>query len=328
MEALLAIVTAILFGSNTVAVRLGMRRQVDSELSALMPVLVAVALAVPIGLISIPFTWNDDAIDLWRFALAGLVAPGLSQLVFMPAVRYAGASRVGILIGMAPVLSASLAIALLDEPFRVVLAVATLMIVVGGVALVWDPSRPAGFRPIGLLFGALATLLFSLQAVTLRWASDGRSIPPLVGLAVMVTIGAVVPLSVLLYARGRAAFIGVRSCAGGVLARRRPIHDIFARLHPCVPVWARGGCRTADGDRVTVDCALGSAPDRSPERRNLETSDRCLRSDRRRRDPNRHFRVTSAFLGVPRPGALVPPQPAPGPAPTTAQLRLGSRRTG
>jgi drug/metabolite transporter (DMT)-like permease len=210
MGAVFAIVTAILFGSNTVAVRIGFRRNVDAELSALMPVLVSVVIAVPVAAVSVAVSWDDDAADLWRFAVAGLIAPGLSQLVFMPAVRYAGASRVGILIGMAPVLSAGLAIALLDESFKAVLAIATMMIVIGGMALAWDPARPVGFRRIGLLYGAAAAFLFSLQAVTLRWASDGRSIPPVVGLAVMVTVGAVIPLSVLLYRKGRAAFADAR----------------------------------------------------------------------------------------------------------------------
>ena len=57
---------------------------------------------------------------------------------------------------------------------------------ISGFDYTWDPARPAGFRRIGLLFGVIATVLFSLQAVTLRWANDGRSIPPLVGLAVML----------------------------------------------------------------------------------------------------------------------------------------------
>jgi drug/metabolite transporter (DMT)-like permease len=92
----------------------------------------------------------------------------------MPAIRYAGAARVGILIGMAPVFSAGLAILTLGEPLHAVLAIATVMIVVGGALLAWDPSRPEGFRRIGLVFGGIAAALFAGQAVVLRGASRGH----------------------------------------------------------------------------------------------------------------------------------------------------------
>jgi len=210
MSVALAILTAVMFGSTTVAIRLGFRRPVAENMAALSPLIVSTALAVPAGLVSLPFTGGHDLRGLWRFALAGLVAPGASQLFFMPAVRYAGAARVGILIGMAPVFSAGLAILALGEPLRAVLVVATGLIVVGGALLAWDPSRPEGFRRIGLLFGAVAALLFAGQAVMLRWASTGRSIPPLAALAVMVATGAAVPLLVLGLSRGRAAFAGAR----------------------------------------------------------------------------------------------------------------------
>ena len=48
----------------------------------------------------------------WPFAAVGLVVPGLSQVVFILAVRHAGPSRAAILIGTAPLGSVLLAIAL------------------------------------------------------------------------------------------------------------------------------------------------------------------------------------------------------------------------
>lgn len=209
MGAGFAILTAVFFGATTVVVRLALRRDVRHEIAAFSPLIVAAAICAPIGLISLLVTGAQGAGGLWRFALIGLVAPGASQLVFFPAVRYAGAARVGILIGMAPVISAGLAIGLLGEPFRIVLAAATLMIVVGGIVLAWDPSRPEGFRPIGLVYGAASAVIFSVQAVAIRWASEGRSIPPFTALGVMVAAAVAVPLLALLAARGRTAFEGL-----------------------------------------------------------------------------------------------------------------------
>ena len=63
-------------------------------------------------------TEGIDGGDLWPFSLIGAVVPGLSQVLFVLAVRYAGPSRAAILIGTAPLLSVLLALVLLDEPLR------------------------------------------------------------------------------------------------------------------------------------------------------------------------------------------------------------------
>ena len=55
-----------------------------------------------------------------------------------PAIALIGASRTTILFGISPVLSAAGAIALLGEPFRVSLAVGTVLVVCGGTLLAWE----------------------------------------------------------------------------------------------------------------------------------------------------------------------------------------------
>src|SRR5215470_12129642 len=76
-----------------------------------------------------------DAGDLWPFVLVGMLVPGISQILVVHAVQAAGASRAGILFGMAPLFSALIAIVAFGEPLRWPLVAGTLLIVLGGIAL-------------------------------------------------------------------------------------------------------------------------------------------------------------------------------------------------
>lgn len=73
-----------------------------------------------------------DAGELWPFLLLGIFVPGLSQLLVVHAVQAAGASRAGVLFGMAPLFSALFAIIAFGEPLRWPLAAGTLLVVAGG----------------------------------------------------------------------------------------------------------------------------------------------------------------------------------------------------
>ena len=87
--------------------------------------------------------------ELWPFLLLGTFVPGLSQLLVVHAVQAAGAARAGILFGMAPLFSALVAISAFGEPLRWPLAVGTVLVVTGGVALALGartPGRLPGLR--------------------------------------------------------------------------------------------------------------------------------------------------------------------------------------
>lgn len=167
---LLASLAGALFGALAVAVRVGLGRRSDPEAGAFVAAaagcLVCVLLALPSAAADAP---SLDGI--WLFALVGVFVPGLSQIVFVRAVRDAGASRTAILIGTAPLLSAALALVLLDEPFRPALAVATVAIVLGGALLAWERRRPPDFRLAGALLALLAAFLFALRDNAVRRAS-------------------------------------------------------------------------------------------------------------------------------------------------------------
>ena len=118
------------------------------------------------------------------FAAIGLFVPGLSQLLFILAVRYAGPSRAAILIGTAPLGSVLLAMALLDEPLRPVILIGTALIVAGGAALALDPGRPAGFRMLGVVLALSCAALFAARDNAVRWIARDDDVPPLQATAV------------------------------------------------------------------------------------------------------------------------------------------------
>jgi drug/metabolite transporter (DMT)-like permease len=186
MEVVLATLAGVLFGALAVAVRRGLVRARDPEAGAL--VCAAVGFLVSL-LFAVPAAVDGIALEgLWAFALVGAFVPGLSQILFVRAVRDAGASRTAVLIGVAPLLSAALAIAFLDEPFRGVLVLATVAIVLGSALLVWEPSRPTEFSAFGLLLALAAASLFAGRDNAVRWASLDTDADPL--LAASASLGA------------------------------------------------------------------------------------------------------------------------------------------
>jgi drug/metabolite transporter (DMT)-like permease len=214
---LLATLSGVLFGALAVAVRVGLGRDRDPEGGAFVTAALGFFVA---ALIAVPLAFIDGAElgGLWAFALIGAFVPGISQIVFVRAIRDAGASRTAVVIGTAPLLSAGLALVFLDEPFRPALAVATVAIVLGGALLVWEPSRPAHFRAIGIVLALLAATLFAVRDNLVRWVSIDSDADPL--LAATVSLGAA-SLALLAY-----------------LATRRRARPVTPRIQAALPAFA------------------------------------------------------------------------------------------
>jgi drug/metabolite transporter (DMT)-like permease len=114
--------------------------------------------------------------SVWPFVVAGVVAPGVSQLLFVRAIELIGASRTAVLVGIAPLLSAGFAIALLGEPVRAGLVVGTLAIVGGGLLLTWE--RAATRLPaIGFVVGGIAAVAIAARDNFVRWAAKENALP-------------------------------------------------------------------------------------------------------------------------------------------------------
>jgi drug/metabolite transporter (DMT)-like permease len=154
---LLALASAALFGGMTVALRLGLRALDDVGGAALATVLPALAVSL------VAAAFNPDLHGAWPFLLAGLLAPGASQILFTLAVREAGASRTSVTVGAAPLVAVAIALVFLDEPLRLPLVGGALCIVAGGALLAAERDRPGHLRRIGLFFAAGAAVLFATR---------------------------------------------------------------------------------------------------------------------------------------------------------------------
>jgi drug/metabolite transporter (DMT)-like permease len=238
---LLAVTSAFLFGAMTVALRIALQRGAEAEAGALYTVAVAFAVVLPFALAA-----GGDLAGVWPFLLAGVLAPGGSQVFFTLAVRDAGPSRTSVVVGTAPLFAVALALVFLGEPLEAGLVAGALLIVAGGAALASERARPARFRPVGLVFAlacatvfaggvcilvfllargrrlrlraappfAPAGILFGLSYVSLFAAFYGGRVSIVSPLVATESLWGVVLSALVL---GRSERIGVRVVAGAVL---------------------------------------------------------------------------------------------------------------
>jgi drug/metabolite transporter (DMT)-like permease len=195
----LAVLSAVLFGGMTVALRPALARGTSAELGALLTVVSALAVAVVAALVR--FDW--DVGGLWAFALAGLLGPGLSQMLFTLAVRDAGPARTSVAVGTAPLFSVAIALVFLDEPAVAGVLAGAVLIVAGGVLLVGERGRPLHVKRIGLVFAFGSTIIFATRDNLLRWLAVDSDVSPELAGAVTLATGALAIAAWLLLARRR-----------------------------------------------------------------------------------------------------------------------------
>jgi drug/metabolite transporter (DMT)-like permease len=209
----LACVSALLFGAMSVGLRIGLSRHPGVELATICTVAGALAVALVAALAAAPAR-GIHAGAAWPFFLAGLLQPGIGQLLVTLAIREAGASRASVVFGVAPLISVTIALVFLGEPVSVPLIVGAVLIVAGGVELARERGRPEHLRAIGLLYAFAVTVLFSVRDNVLRWLSGSTPVPPGVAAAASVLAGTIVVVAVL----------------GPRLQGRRRLHDALPFL--------------------------------------------------------------------------------------------------
>ena len=214
---LLASLSAFLFGAMTVLVRIaldtGVAPVAGSFLTILPACVVTAVVAVTRG------EW--DLANGWPFVLAGLLAPGIAQILFTFAVRDAGASRTSVTVGTAPLFAVATALVFLDEPLVAGLLVGAALIVTGGILLASDRARPEHFKRVGLLFALLGTVAFASRDTFVRWlVTDVTDVEPGLGAFTTMLTGTTVSLLFMLATRARltrraaAAFVPAGLCYG------------------------------------------------------------------------------------------------------------------
>jgi drug/metabolite transporter (DMT)-like permease len=181
-----------LFGALAVAVRYGLMRGVPAEVGATVSSLVALAVVGAIALVSGAFADPIDARDVLVFAAIGVAVPGLSQIAFVQSIRFAGAARAAVLIGVAPLLSFILAAIFLGEGINAGLVAGAALIVAAGASLSLERRKPPGYRRLGALLAVLCAGLFAIRDTLVRWASGDATLDPLVRTVMSLAAAAVV----------------------------------------------------------------------------------------------------------------------------------------
>ncbi len=202
----LALASAALFGSMTVALRFALARVPDAESGALHTIAAGLAVTLPFALVG-----DLELTATWPFLLAGVLGPGGSQLLFTLAVRDAGPSRTSVTVGTAPLFSVAIALALLGEPAKAGVIAGAVLIVVGGIVLVGEPGRPEHVKWIGLGFALVATVVFAVRDNLVRHLSLDTEVEPALAAAATLLAGGVTVAVWLLVSRRRVPISGWRT---------------------------------------------------------------------------------------------------------------------
>ena len=198
---LFACLAGFFFGALNITMRRGLARIPDVDAGS--AVIASVALVL-VGVTALLAGKDFDAGELWPFLLVGMLVPGLSQVLVVHAVQAAGASRAGILFGMSPLFSAAIAVVAFGEPLRWPLAVGTLLVVSGGVALAWEGERPAQYRALGAALAVSVAVAFGARDNISRAVIEGVSSDALAQ-ATAVMLGATIILVPNLFRQSSAA---------------------------------------------------------------------------------------------------------------------------
>jgi drug/metabolite transporter (DMT)-like permease len=190
---LLGILAGFLLGAVNITARFAMRWYADAELGGF--VMAVLAWLILLAVTAASWSGTLDVGALWPYFVAGMLVPGASQILWIKALGHAGPSRAAIALGVSPLFSVLIAIAALGEPFRAPLAIGTLLVVFGGVALAWERVRPESFKMIGLVIAAVAALMQAGRDNTVRGLAKGDDVDRLLAATTMVS-GAVVLLLV------------------------------------------------------------------------------------------------------------------------------------
>jgi drug/metabolite transporter (DMT)-like permease len=194
----LALCSAALFGAMTVALRPALAGGGDPFAGAFTTVVPALCVALVAA--TVARAWHDVP-AVWPFAVAGLIAPGLSQTLFTLAVRDAGPSRTSAMAGTAPLFAVTFAVVLLDEPLVAGIVSGALLIVGGGIALASERDRPGHVKTTGLLLALAAALAFALRDTLARHLAVGTDVAPELAISATLAAGALAMLATLLVAR-------------------------------------------------------------------------------------------------------------------------------
>jgi drug/metabolite transporter (DMT)-like permease len=201
----LALCSALLFGGMSIALGFSMRRSRDALVGAFATAFSGFCVCAVVALIG--REWGGE---LWPYFVAGLLAPGGAQLLFVLGVREAGPARASVIAGAAPLVAVTIAIVALGEPAQAPLVVGAVLIVCGGLALIAERARPEHFRAVGLVYAFGCTILFATRDNVVRHIASDSTVAPQLAAAATILSGTVLVFVVLVSLRGRRVLGDIR----------------------------------------------------------------------------------------------------------------------
>jgi len=164
----------------SVALRMALERVPDVSIATIATAATALAVAVVAAVAEAPSRGLHLG-SAWQFLLAGLLAPGAAGFLVTLGIRESGASRVSMVFGTAPLVSAAIALAFLGEPARAPLIAGAILVVAGGVELARERDRPAHLNRLGLVYAFAGATLFAIRDNLVRHlAVEPNAVPPAV----------------------------------------------------------------------------------------------------------------------------------------------------
>src|SRR5262245_13841040 len=128
--------------------------------------------------------------DIWPFALAGVLAPGLARLLVYIGINRIGAARSSAMMPIGPFSAIVLAVAVLGERPSGLLLVGAACIVAGTLLLSQQERGARAWRRRDLIFPLLGAIAFGLRDVISRWGLQGFPHPTVA--AVVATMSSAV----------------------------------------------------------------------------------------------------------------------------------------
>jgi len=195
----LALCSAALFGGMTIALRPAIARGDEPLVGAFLTVLPALGVA----LVAAAIVGDWHLAGVWPFALAGVLGPGVSQVLFTLAIRDAGPARASATVGMAPLFAVTFAAVLLGEPLVAGIVLGALLIVVGGIMLASEGDRPGHVKTVGLVFALAGALVFACRDTFVRWLAVDTDVAPELAISATLLAGTLTILAALVIGRRR-----------------------------------------------------------------------------------------------------------------------------
>ncbi len=206
----LALAAGVAFAGVNIGIQTGFARFPDVEFGGATAALIALILAAVVAAVSRIDLTGVGFDDVWPFLLIGVFVPGASQILYVHGIRHAGPSRSGVVIGTSPLLASLLALAFLDEPFSVPLAIGTLLIVAAGITLAYERRRPASFRAIGIGLALSVAIMIAFRDNLVRRLVGETDLPPLGRSVALLTGCCLLLLAYLAVTRGPRALKGLQ----------------------------------------------------------------------------------------------------------------------